>query len=126
MFRAIFSGQLPGKAKRSPAIFNVDNSTVNVCGVQNAAAIANKVAACCGDRGQLPLQWPAHHDKEILAAYAGGLNRQNIIAAIEAINSVSTGRYALDLETGARDQQDRFSIATCRSICGAVYGPYTP
>jgi hypothetical protein len=31
-------------------------------------------------------------------------------------------RYWIDMESGVRDDQDKFSLAKCRAVCEAVYG----
>jgi hypothetical protein len=40
-----------------------------------------------------------------------------------AVISQRAARYWIDMESGVRDDQDRFSIEKCRAVCEAVYGP---
>ncbi len=71
-----------------------------------------------GGRGILPAQWPQEFGDR-LVGNAGGLNSKNISHAVRSI-STRARRYWVDLETGARDENDRFAITTCREICRIV------
>lgn len=75
-----------------------------------------------GGRGLLPDAWPAAHRSGEFVGYAGGLNPDNVAAAVRAIGMAATQAW-VDLETGARDEQDRFSLQKCQAVCEAVFGP---
>lgn len=79
-----------------------------------------------GGRGLLPPAWPyAWPDRERppLVGYAGGLKPENITAALPLIAKAARGvPYWIDMESGVRDENDRFSIEKCRAVCEAVYG----
>lgn len=72
-----------------------------------------------GGRGILPTSWPSGLDR--LCGYAGGLSPDNVAAAVSVIGSRAT-RYWIDMESGVRDDRDRFDIGKCRAVCEAVYG----
>jgi len=74
-----------------------------------------------GGRGISPAIWPASLGGSWLIGYAGGLNPGNVAAAVAQIQTQASN-YWIDLETGARDEDDRFSIEKCRAVCEAVYG----
>ncbi len=71
-----------------------------------------------GGRGILPARWPQEFEDRFVG-YAGGLNSQNISSAVRSI-STRARRYWVDLETGARGEDGKFSIPTCREICQVV------
>jgi hypothetical protein len=73
-----------------------------------------------GGRGILATDWP-YAPLEQFVGYAGGLNPDNVAAAVEVISQRAV-RYWIDMETGVRDDQDRFDLAKCRAVCEAVYG----
>lgn len=72
-----------------------------------------------GGRGISPSDWPKGLPG--LCGYAGGLNPDNVAAAVDTI-SQRAERYWIDMETGVRDEQDRFDLGKCRAVCEAVYG----
>ena len=72
-----------------------------------------------GGRGIAPKAWPKAPAR--MVGYAGGLNPSNVAEAVAAINLVSS-EYWIDMETGVRDENDRFSLEKCRAVCEAVYG----
>lgn len=75
-----------------------------------------------GGRGIAPASWPEPgHNPDALRGYAGGLNPDNVGAAVAAIGAKDDS-YWIDMETGVRDENDRFSLAKCRAVCEAVYG----
>lgn len=74
-----------------------------------------------GGRGITPAIWPASLGGSWLVGYAGGLNPGNVAAAVAQIQTQASN-FWIDLETGARDGNDRFSIEKCRAVCEAVYG----
>ena len=76
-----------------------------------------------GGRGISPSEWP-EAVRTTFCGYAGGLRPENVAGAIAVIGS-RAGRFWIDMETGVRDQQDRFSLEKCRAVCQAVYGPST-
>lgn len=74
-----------------------------------------------GGRGIYPNGgWPSAVNTT-LCGYAGGLRPDNVAQAVAAINGGAT-RYWIDMESGVRDERDRFSLEKCRAVCEAVYG----
>ena len=73
-----------------------------------------------GGRGLTPRAWPAAN-RTTFCGYAGGLRPENVAAAVADIG-LQQVRYWLDMESGVRDEQDRFDINKCRAVCEAVYG----
>lgn len=73
-----------------------------------------------GGRGIVPTAWPAGVDGQ-LCGYAGGLNPDNVAGLVARI-APHAGSYWLDMETGVRDENDRFDLSKCRAVCEAVYG----
>lgn len=78
-----------------------------------------------GGRGIEPAAWPQPssdwHASTTLKGYAGGLNPGNVVAHAKTIGEHDF-RYWLDMETGVRDENDRFDLARCAAVCEAVYG----
>lgn len=78
-----------------------------------------------GGRGQEPGGWPepasTWHAQATLKGYAGGLNPLNVRQHVETIGAKDE-RYWIDMESGVRDERDRFDLARCRAVCEAVYG----
>lgn len=75
-----------------------------------------------GGRGILPSAWPNPHPTSgAMVGYAGGLGPDNVAAAVEAIGRIP-GPYWIDMETGVRDENDRFDLRKCWAVCEAVYG----
>jgi hypothetical protein len=79
-----------------------------------------------GGRGISPAAWPAPPSRETVVGYAGGLNPSNVAAALAQIAEQARLFY-LDMESGVRDEHDRFSLDRCREVLHAVYGsePHT-
>jgi hypothetical protein len=77
-----------------------------------------------GGRGASPSRWPrpTHDDRSRLLGFAGGLNPDNVHQHAIDIGGWSRS-YWLDMETGVRDENDRFSLEKCRAVLMAVYGP---
>lgn len=73
-----------------------------------------------GGRGIVPSDWPTAVNTT-LCGYAGGLRPDNVAQAVEVIGRRAT-RYFIDMESGVRDDSDRFSLEKCRAVCEAVYG----
>lgn len=73
-----------------------------------------------GGRGIVPSDWPAA-TKTTFCGYAGGLRPDNVAEAVRVISTRAT-RYWIDMESGVRDERDRFSLEKCRAVCEAVYG----
>lgn len=73
-----------------------------------------------GGRGVVPSDWPAPVHTTF-CGYAGGLNPGNVAQAVGVIGS-RADRYWIDMESGVRDELDRFSASKCRAVCEAVYG----
>lgn len=73
-----------------------------------------------GGRGIVPNDWP-YGVKSTFCGYAGGLRPENVNAALEVIG-FRANRYWIDMESGVRDEHNRFSLEKCREVCEAVYG----
>lgn len=76
-----------------------------------------------GGRGIVPNDWPKAVNATF-CGFAGGLRPDNVAAAVAAISERAT-RYWIDMESGVRDERDRFSLEKCRAVCVAVYGSRT-
>lgn len=74
-----------------------------------------------GGRGIVPADWP-YGVKSTFCGYAGGLRPENVADAVNVIGFRTGQRYWLDMESGVRDEQNRFSVEKCREVCEAVYG----
>ncbi|WP_371436366.1 hypothetical protein [Polaromonas sp.] len=79
-----------------------------------------------GGRGLSPTSWPLPTPGR-LNGYAGGLNPLNVGASVEQIGSFIPGAsigtsYWIDMESGVRDERDRFCLKRCRAVCEAVFG----
>ena len=72
-------------------------------------------------RGISPESWPAQPVDGRAVGYAGGLNPDNVEAAVKAI-SAGAHDFWIDMETGVRDAGNRFDLARVRAVCEAVYG----
>jgi hypothetical protein len=72
-----------------------------------------------GGRGVSPSDWPRGLPR--LCGYAGGLGPNNVADAVSIIGARASD-YWIDMETGVRDENDRFSLEKCRLVCEAVYG----
>jgi phosphoribosylanthranilate isomerase len=78
-----------------------------------------------GGRGISPASWPKHRPQGILSGYAGGLNPSNVAAAVSVFAACpGGGRFWIDMESGVRSGDDRFSLDLCRQVCEAVYGKH--
>lgn len=77
-----------------------------------------------GGRGISPVGWPLA-TKSTFCGYAGGLNPQNVAEAVANIGGQDGLHYWIDMESGVRDERDRFSLDKCRAVCEAVYGQAT-
>lgn len=75
-----------------------------------------------GGNGRSPDAWPRGVHDNVTYAYAGGIGPGNIKEVIAAV-STKAARYSLDMESGVRDEQDRFSIDACYKVCHAAWGP---
>lgn len=84
------------------------------------AAAVDLLFDASGGRGILPDDWP-YAVKSTFCGYAGGLNPDNVAAAVGVIG-FKAQRYWIDMETGVRDEHNRFSLEKCREVCEAVYG----
>lgn len=75
-----------------------------------------------GGRGIVQTIWPQPPLQQF-CGYAGGLNPGNVQEAVAAMVAGSTNaEYWIDMESGVRDEHDRFSLDKCRAVCEAVYG----
>lgn len=85
-----------------------------------------------GGRGLTPQCWPWPGDtaeaRARLKGYAGGLNPDNVAHVVEMIGTEcgpgfhADENYYIDMETGVRDEHDRFDLDKCEAVCRAVYG----
>lgn len=73
-----------------------------------------------GGRGISPPKWLPSRD-EGQYGYAGGLNPQNVSQAVASIGAIAKN-YWIDMETGVRNEDDKFDLGLCRAVCEAVYG----
>lgn len=76
-----------------------------------------------GGRGLQPAAWPRPPERYrgLFVGYAGGLAPDNVAGHVERIGQLAVD-YWIDMETGVRDENDRFDLARCRAVCEAVYG----
>lgn len=74
-----------------------------------------------GGRGTVPDSWPVAVNTTF-CGYAGGLRPENV-AQLVLTFGLKASRYWIDMESGVRDENDRFSLGKCRAVCEAVYGP---
>lgn len=76
-----------------------------------------------GGRGVAPAAWPEPplHVLGKQWGFAGGLNPENVAAVVATIGQFGV-TYWIDMESGVRDEHDRFSLEKCRAVCEAVYG----
>lgn len=75
-----------------------------------------------GGRGRVPPSWPAHPPTSRRIGFAGGLDPDNVAQHIEAIAGSRDITYWIDMESGVRDDDNRFSLDKCQAVCEAVYG----
>lgn len=62
--------------------------------------------------------FPYLHDKNQLVGVAGGVN---ISSLSSIINACPYKNYYLDMESGVRDNDDKFSIEMCKEMCKEIY-----
>lgn len=73
---------------------------------------------CSGGRGIAPTEWPipdSSHDALRLKGYAGGLGPDNVATAAKQIGEWDPAFY-LDMESGVRDDGDRFDLEDRKSV----------
>jgi hypothetical protein len=73
-----------------------------------------------GGKGVLPDTWPERHKDSIWVGYAGGINPDNVTQVLESINS-SSSLYWIDMESGVRDEDDKFCLDRVESVLKQVY-----
>ncbi|KAF1046360.1 MAG: hypothetical protein GAK35_01045 [Herbaspirillum frisingense] len=73
-----------------------------------------------GGRGIEPSSWPAAPAHQFVG-FAGGLKPTNVGAAMKTLGAIAT-HFWIDMESGVRDENDRFSVDLCRQVCEVVYG----
>lgn len=73
-----------------------------------------------GGCGREPSSWP-QASSSFFTGYAGGINPAN---AARIVDSLPHGgnQYWIDMESGVRDEHDRFDLGKVRAVCKAVYG----
>lgn len=73
-----------------------------------------------GGRGREPSSWP-QASSAFFTGYAGGINPDN---ASRIVKSLPHGgnQYWIDMESGVRDENDRFDLGKVRAVCKAIYG----
>jgi hypothetical protein len=72
-----------------------------------------------GGTGATPDAWPQHPGQGQFVGYAGGINPENVLDVIGAIDA--DGQYWIDMESGVRTN-NVFDLQLCRQVCEAVYG----
>lgn len=72
-----------------------------------------------GGRGTPSCWWPVGIHGQ-LCGYAGGIGPGNAAKVVKDISD-RCERYWIDMESGVRDDQDRFDLAKVRAVCEAVY-----
>lgn len=77
---------------------------------------------CSGGQGVEPSRWPIWSNTDKPAGFAGGLNPQNVAHHATTFDLMG-GRHWIDMETGVRNDEDKFDLGLCRKVCEAVYGP---
>ncbi|WP_097005275.1 hypothetical protein [Lacrimispora amygdalina] len=75
-----------------------------ICGFQDAS----------GGRGIPGTDWVSTMD--LYFGYAGGINEDNVLDVIEAIDKVNKNDFWIDMESSIR-KNDNFDISKCRNIC---------
>jgi len=116
-------------AKVQPAVVGETAANRNLRAILQCRAAFPQVAAvdvlfdASGGRGISPADWPEAVNTTF-CGYAGGLGPENVARAVKTIGLRAT-RYWIDMESGVRDENDRFSLAKCRAVCEAVYGKGT-
>lgn len=80
---------------------------------------------CSGGRGILSDFFPQRVNSTF-CGYAGGLNPENVARVVDRVGAPGGPRYWLDMESGVRDEDDRFSVDKARAVCEAVYGKPRP
>lgn len=79
-----------------------------------------------GGKGVEPSAWPVaatELQRPPFVGFAGGISPSNIARLLPAIaQSAGSSPYWIDMESGVRDEQDRFDLGKCRAVCEAVYG----
>lgn len=76
-----------------------------------------------GGRGITPGFWArAPIGSKNPHGYAGGLNPENVARHLPMIEWESGTEFWIDMESGVRDESDRFDLRKCRAVCEAVYG----
>lgn len=73
-----------------------------------------------GGRGVRPAEWPKRRDSDPLFGFAGGIGPDNVMDILERIDA--RGPYWIDMESGVRDDSDRFSLERCADVLGQIYG----
>lgn len=75
-----------------------------------------------GGRGEMPDEWPAVPDRDTGSSsvgFAGGINPQNFKDFLYKVMPRTEHNYVdywVDMETGVRDDKDRFDLSKCREI----------
>ncbi len=81
-----------------------------------------------GGTGQAPATWPRHPGFAV--GYAGGINPDNVVDALKAIDAPADKSFWIDMESGVRSKTkspdgtevaDRFDIDLCEKVCKLVF-----
>lgn len=85
-----------------------------------------------GGRGVTPHAWPSPgptlESEKRMKGYAGGIRPETVAGIVKLIGSDcgdgcgADDNYYLDMESGVRDADDRFSLDKVEAVCVAVYG----
>jgi len=78
-----------------------------------------------GGRGVVASAWPDHVKGSFMCGYAGGLTEENIESNLAQLGAIyGDSPFWVDLETGARDLENKFSIAQVERILKKASGYY--
>jgi hypothetical protein len=72
--------------------------------------------------GQRPTSWPTRVRGQFIG-YAGGMNPENVLDTVQIVTAPATfdAPYWIDMESGVRDVQDRFSLDACEIVARMVF-----
>lgn len=74
-----------------------------------------------GGRGHRPSgEWPARPLGLRWCGYAGGINPENVVETVAGIDMVCDRMFWIDMETGVRDDQDKFNMGAVERVLRRV------
>lgn len=72
-----------------------------------------------GGRGLAPTRaWPEQHPAS-QCGYAGGIGPGNVV---EVLSQIDATDFWIDMESGVRNEADRFDLDLCERVCELVFG----